>query len=153
MNRSSTRRTCLQLLLGGIAASCWSPIGGIELATPSELERLRKILVALLWETPAARAIAESSVRAVPDEQVSPLGLMRAILGPTSLPVVACMTAPAIRRVIVERIQGDFLRNHIASIDGWILSMTEARLYALARADRRLGRREPAGSCPSRRGS
>lgn len=145
MNRSSTRRKCLQLLLG-VAASCWSPAGGIEPAAAGEPDRLRRILVALFWETLGVPTIAEAYLRTVPGGQAPPLALMRAIFGQTSLSSVPGMTAAAIRRMVVEHIQVDFLYRRTVSIDGWILSMTEARLYALVRADRPLGEHEPARS-------
>jgi hypothetical protein len=131
---NSTRRACLRLLCGAIAASCWNPAGYVPPAAPGELDRLRRTLLSLFWQRPGVRVIAEAYVRAAPQERESARRLMRAISGRRSLSAVARMPAPEIGRVIAEQIRVDFLCHRTVCIDGWIVSITEARLYALATA-------------------
>lgn len=53
------------------------------------------------------------------------------MLGLISMPAAASMSQRELQRIVAEQIQRDFLRNDSVAVDGWILSRTEARLYAL----------------------
>jgi len=132
MNRLTTRRQCLPLLLSALAASCCNRPGEAGLATSDEIERLRCMLTSLSSEWLCIHDIAAACVRVLPGEEISPPALMLAILGRTSICLAEWMTAATVRQIIAKRIHVDFLRHDTVCADGWILSMTEARLYALA---------------------
>jgi hypothetical protein len=134
--RSPSRRHFLEVLLSSVAACCWSSTGRIDLAGADELERARQTLISLFSDRRRVHAIAAAYVGTLARERASPAALTRAILGHMSISIAAGTTVPAIRRIISEQIQLDFLYDDIVYIDGWILSKTEARLCALAAADR-----------------
>ncbi len=137
--RSPNRRRLLGLLMGAIAACCWGSTQRIDLSGPDDLERARQLLISLISDRRSVRAIAAAYVGTADRNQTSPAALTRAILGGLSISKAAVMSVAAIRRVIAERIQLDFLSDDIVCIGGWILSKTEARLCALVAADRSLG--------------
>ena len=129
---SPSRRQLLELLLSGVAACLWSSTRRINLADNDDLERARQLLISLFSDRRCVHAIAAAYLGTLARERASPAALTRAILGQMSISSAAGMTVPAIRRIIAERIQLDFLCDDIVCIDGWMLSKTEACLCALA---------------------
>jgi hypothetical protein len=129
---SPSRRQLLELLLSGVAACLWSSTRRINLADNDDLERARQLLISLFSDRHCVHAIAAAYLGTLARERASPAALTRAILGQMSISSAAAMTVPAIRRIIAERIQLDFLRDDIVCIDGWMLSRTEVCLCALA---------------------
>ena len=129
---SSSRRQLLELLLGGVAACIWSSAGRNNLAGADDFERASQLLISLFSDRRAVHAIAAVYLGTLARERASPAALTQAILGHMSISSAAALTVPAIRRIIAERIQFDFLCDNIVCIDGWMLSQTEACLCALA---------------------
>jgi hypothetical protein len=129
---SPVRRQLLELLLSGVAACVWSSTGPIGLGAADDLERARQLLIALFSERRSVHVIAAAYLGTLARERASPAALTQAILGQMSISSAAAMTVPAIRRIIAERIQLDFLCDDIVCIDGWMLSKTEVCLCALA---------------------
>ncbi len=128
MNRASTRRHCLQLL-SAIVTSCLISTGDNDLSDSQDLERIREVLVSLLPNRVRLHAMVSEGARMPDRRQVA--ALLLTILGEKSLCEAASMSTAALRDLIVARIHTDFIQNHTACIDGWVLSMTEAHLYAL----------------------
>lgn len=129
---SPARRQLLELLLSGVAACVWSSTGRISLGAAGDLERARQLLISLFSERRSVHVIAAAYLGTLARERASPAALTQAILGQMSISSAAGMTVPAIRRIIAERIQLDFLCDDIVCIDGWMLSKTEVCLCALA---------------------
>jgi hypothetical protein len=130
----ASRRQLLELLSSGVAACIWSSTVRINLAGvgADDLERTRQLLISLFSDRRRVHAIAAAYLGTLARERASPAALTLTILGQTSISSAAAMTVPAIRRIIAERIQLDFLCDNIVCIDGWMLSKTEACLCALA---------------------
>ena len=135
MTRGPTRRQVAQWALHGIGASLYgAPFFG-DSPISSDCERLRRVLAALFWEQPGARAM----LGATPAERfkaVAPVVLMRSILGRIPLRAAVALKPAALAQIVSEQIRRDFLSNESVSVDGWILSKTEAHLYALTRGAR-----------------
>jgi hypothetical protein len=129
---SPSKRQLLGLLSSSVAACIWSSTIRINLAGADDLERARQLLISLFSDRRSVRAIAAAYLGTLARERASPAALTQAILGQMSISSAAAMTTPAIRRIITERIELDFLRDDIVCIDGWMLSKTEACLCALA---------------------
>jgi hypothetical protein len=120
------RRWVLAAALG--AMSMWS--SGLKSAPRSEnaRERVRKKLVSLLHEPEYARKLGRVYLRSQPGRPVRPLELAETVLaemGPRA-------SSEAIRRYLVARIQRELQDAEVLSLDGWIMSPTEARLCSLA---------------------
>ena len=129
MNGATSRRQCLRLL-GGLVASCLMPAGHIDVTDSGDAQRVRAVLISLLPDRIRLHAIVSAGAPALTTQHIP--AALRAIFGGKSLREATRMTAEALKRMLVERIQVDFTDNRTACVDGWILSITEAHLYALA---------------------
>lgn len=77
-------------------------------------------------------AIGEACLRALPASEASPDHLARLILVDLSISCGDCTSVVALRHSVKERSQDDFGRGRIVNVDGWMLSLTETRIYALS---------------------
>jgi hypothetical protein len=114
------------------AISTWS--SGLRAAPRSENagERVRKKLVSLLHEPQRARQVGLVYLQSPPERLAPPpgppLGLAETVLaemGPDA-------GNEAIRRYIVARIRRELQDGQVISVEGWIMSPTEAQLCGLA---------------------
>jgi hypothetical protein len=117
-----TRRRVLAFLAsacGGVAS--WA-------SARSDTASLHSRLVALFTDPGSARTIGLAYLRTVGEAEASPERLVQAISGASE----AVMASSELKRVIGARIRSDFAEGAIVTVDGWMLSRTEARLCALA---------------------
>ena len=89
-------------------------------------------LLALLDEPRAAHATGRAYLRMLPSSEQSPEYLVNAIFADASLDLPTALGSRMVGRVVNERMRRDFAKGAVVTVDGWILSVTEARLYALA---------------------
>jgi hypothetical protein len=121
-------------LLGAVAVGTMSMWNWGAHAVPrsrNSCERMRKKLISLLHEPERARRVGTVYLRSPPGRLNPPIGLAEAMLaeiGPDA-------GDEAIRRDIVERIRRELQDVQVISLDGWIMSLTEARLCGLVAAD------------------
>jgi hypothetical protein len=87
-------------------------------------------LAAVCGNLPPVAAIGRACRRALPPAVGTPERLTGLIL--TDLPAANRGSAPALAETLRARSRLDFRRGRIVSVDGWMLSLTEVRLYALA---------------------
>ncbi|WP_158044312.1 hypothetical protein [Skermanella pratensis] len=103
---------------------CASPGSARAVAAPPEARRL----LALLRSPAAARRIGLAYLETSVDE-ADPAKLVALIVGDG----VDRGTADGdLLRHVAERQRADFAAGRTVKLDGWVLSRTEARLYALA---------------------
>jgi hypothetical protein len=126
----SVRRRWVLGAVGLGTMSMWS--SGLLAALRSEIacERVRKKLVSLLHEPERARKVGEVYLQSPPGRLAPPLELAETVLaemGPDA-------SNEAIRRDISARIRRELQEVQVISLDGWIISPTEARLCGLAAA-------------------
>jgi hypothetical protein len=77
-------------------------------------------------------ALGAACLKALPAVEGSEAELTRLILGET-LPARRDGASPvALRRAIRQRSRQDFSADRIVVVDGWVLSLAETRVYALA---------------------
>jgi hypothetical protein len=84
----------------------------------------REMVVSLFSHLPSARAIGAAYLRS------SPANTLDAETLAASLPAAASVAD--LRLAIAARVRDDFANARVAMVDGWMLSVTEARLCALA---------------------
>lgn len=90
------------------------------------------------------QAIGDACLRALPVSEASPDHLARLILANLATTACGdCTSVVALSRSVKERSQEDFDRGRIVYVDGWMLSLTETRLYALSAL---IAKRHPVGS-------
>lgn len=89
-------------------------------------------LATLFAHAPSTHAIGRVYLRQVPAEgDVPTLARLIAASLSTGPAALARMSDAALRHGIAQRIRQDFADGRIVDVDGWLLSVTEARLYAV----------------------
>jgi len=124
----SLRRRCLLGVIALGTMSMWSSGPQAALRSENARERVQKKLVSLLHEPVRALKVGTVYLRSPPGRLAPPLGLAETVLaemGPDA-------GSEAIRRNIVTRIRRELQDVQVISLDGWIISLTEARLCGLA---------------------
>ena len=131
-NPPLSRRRLLAAATAGIGAAQLTtaiPIVGAT-ATPPDaaLTRLLRDACAALR---CPEAIRDSCRRALPAAGGTPEILPALILTDLVSAGRDCTTPSALRRALHAQIRDDFAAGRIIHVDGWILSLTETRAYAL----------------------
>lgn len=126
------RRWVLAATLG--AMSLWS--AGIRSASRFETasERMGKKLVSLLHEPERARKLGAVYLRSQQGQRARPLEFAETVLAEMRPDAGSA----ALRRYVVARIQREFQDVEVISLNGWIMSPTEACLCGLAAGNRTL---------------
>ena len=124
----ASRRHCLAGLLAAVGAALDGPF--LRFVAPGSPAIPAPALVAVLHDPPRARAIGHAYLRSLPAAQRKAGHLVRAIYA--DLAQDPGFPAPNLSRLINDRVRRDFSAGAVVAVDGWVLSSTEARLYALA---------------------
>jgi hypothetical protein len=96
-------------------------------------------LAALVSKLCYSGAIGNACLAALPAAENSRDALTRAIVGDMRVTDRDYASARSLARSIMERSRSDFRDGKVVSVDGWMLSLTETRVYALAALSRRPG--------------
>jgi hypothetical protein len=127
---SPTRRFVLALPMAFAAARAARAAPLPPAATEAAADRLR----ALVPAPESARLIGRAYLAGHPDEGGDDARLARLILaddpGAADAPPMPA-DARRLRETVAGRVREDFRHGRTATVDGWILSRTEARLCAL----------------------
>jgi hypothetical protein len=121
----ATRRHALQLL----AATGVSGTPGILAADPAGSRRCCDFLTSIMQHRRSAAVIGRSYLRTFPAD--ASLNRLLAGLAADGLAKVWLGSPMRLRAAVAHRIRSDFLHRRTVKIDGWVLSLTEARLCAL----------------------
>jgi hypothetical protein len=89
-------------------------------------------LATLLSELCYSITIGNACLEALPATENSKDALTRAILGDMREADRDYSSARALTRAVMEGSRNDFRDGRIVNVDGWMLSLTETRIYALA---------------------
>jgi hypothetical protein len=103
-------------------------IGAAAEAARETALRLR----AMMRPRSSARAVGLAYLARYPEEADAALLTRRLLAGLGQEPETARLDDRALRRRVAARVSADFAEGRTASLDGWLLSRTEARLCALA---------------------
>ena len=120
----TTRRTLLAAAGALAALPCWSA----RAATP-EL----RALLAVLAHRGSAEAVGRAYLTGHPLE-ADPQALLAGLRGdPLIGPALAATsrTGPPLDGAVAQSVRRDFLARRTVKVEGWVLSLTEARLCAL----------------------
>jgi hypothetical protein len=91
-----------------------------------------RVLAEFCADLPCTDAISQACLRALPTDESSPQRLASLILGGMSSTSRRHLAAGTLHHAIRVQSRRDFARGDIVTVDGWMLSRTEVRLYALA---------------------
>ena len=127
------RRSMIATAIGGGAA--WL-IGHVSFLAACR-DRARSMFdsgrfAVLCSELSYPETIGKACLEALPAIETSKETLTRVILGDMRAAGRDCSSASALAHAIRERSRDDFRGDRIVSVDGWMLSLTETRVYALA---------------------
>jgi hypothetical protein len=86
------------------------------------------MLTSLLEDPCKAQAIGTAYLKTLQPDECSPVSLARSIGVFDAIDV----DSPGMVRTLRQRVRRDFAESAVVNVDGWVLSITEARLYALA---------------------
>jgi hypothetical protein len=105
---------------------------GSQLA-PNQPEPLtpQHMLLSLFGNPRSASEIGAACLKSLPPDQNSRQQLTNTILGAAGCDIETMKARQAVKRRIANQVRYDFAEGIVISVDGWLLSLTEARLYAL----------------------
>lgn len=128
MQTTSRRR-----VLGWVAAIGVLQLLGLRPARDREnLDLALRLIRVVPYPLASARAIGSAYLEVVPDEAAS--GVLRQLVRNAVLlsgTEASRLSDAALAQLFQQRVTMDFESGRIASVDGWVLSRTEARLCAL----------------------
>jgi hypothetical protein len=130
----SDQSHCLsrRLVNAFLASAVVWPISGavpsLALKQPSLQESMQCVLLSLFG---SAHAIGAACLNSLPQEQRRGQQLASEILVAASCDTETVNSKEVVRHRIADQVRRDFARGATISVDGWLLSLTEARVYAL----------------------
>ena len=129
--RHLSRRSVNAFLAGAAAWPC--KVAALQLAPnqPAHPKSLHYIFLSLFENLRSAYAIGTACLKSLPPNQCSLQQLTNAILAAAECDTETVKAKQALRHCIANRVRDDFAEGAVVSIEGWLLSQTEARLYAL----------------------
>jgi hypothetical protein len=125
--RRLSRRTVNALLASAVA---WPRSAAVEPALRHP-KSLQSEFLSLFGNPKNAHAIGALCLKSLPLDQSSPQQLMDAVLAAAACDTETMKTNQAVGRRIANQVRREFARGTVIRVDGWLLSLTEARLYAL----------------------
>jgi hypothetical protein len=129
--RHLSRRSVNAFLAGAAVWPC--NMAALQLAAnkPDPPKSLQHILLSLFENPRSAYAIGTACLKSLPPNQSSLQQLTNTFLAAAECDTGTMKTKQAVRQRIANRVRDDFAEGTVVSIEGWLLSLTEARLYAL----------------------
>ena len=126
--RCLNRRLVNAILASTIA---WRAVPSFLSERPDVQHSFRYLLLSLFGDLPSACAIGAACLRSLPPETSTAEQHENEILASVSLDAETMKNREALRRKIANCVRHDFAEGAIINVDGWLLSLTEAHVYAL----------------------
>lgn len=129
MPRTISRRSLVATAISGTVAS----LGECLSFLPTDAGRpYSSELVALCSRLPCPQTIGNACLLALVASERTRSCLERAILADVKLARRSHSAIDLLGHAIGERSRTDFRNGRVVTVDGWVLSLTETRVYALA---------------------
>jgi hypothetical protein len=130
--RPLTRRLVNALLAGAIA---WPAANGaVRLLVqewPDFYGSPRYLLLSIFRNRRSACAIGAACLKSLPDNESTGQQIWDKIVATAFCGTETMRSKEAVRRQIADQVRLDFTQGAVISVDRWLLSVTEARVYAL----------------------
>jgi hypothetical protein len=123
------------LVLGTAALAGSALLWRFEGRWPRYADPIAARLAGLLTHADSARAIGREYLLATPTEATT-TRLMTLVVAAALPRGIRGVTDTQLRAYLLARIRDDFAQERVVTVAGWVLSRTEARLYALTALDR-----------------
>jgi hypothetical protein len=99
---------------------------------PTPLETsLQRVLSSLYSDLHSANAVGEACLRSLPESERRSSQLSKLILTSILGNKNTIKSKEALRQLVAEQVRSDFANGAVLSVDDWLLSLTEARVFAL----------------------
>jgi len=112
------------------SAIVW-PISVVSLHASTQANLRESMQATLRSLFGSAPALGTACLNSLPSGKSSLQQLAGEILAVTSCDVEAIKSKELVRQRIANQVRRDFAQGAILSVDGWLLSLTEVRIYAL----------------------
>ena len=122
-----SRRSLLAAAINGALASLGTHISALAAQANYSMSG-HTAVITLCSNLRCPWSVGEACRLALATSETQPSSLIGAIL----LDTPETLTPTELAHALVERSRIDFRERRVVSVDGWVLSLTEARLYALA---------------------
>ncbi len=123
-------------LIGGAVAAGTAWIGrrawGFGVLGPAQSPSAESALAELCADLRCSHRIAAACLAALPPHESKPEALTRLILEETGTGDAGKTSAAVLQRAVRKRSRDDFRDGRIVTVEGWMLSRTETRVYALS---------------------
>jgi hypothetical protein len=129
--RFLNRRLVNAFLVGTIAWSFSRAVPSFLSKQASVQKSFQWLLLSLFGNLRSACAIGTACLNSLPQETSTAEQLANEILAAASCDTETMKSKETVRRRIANCVRQDFAQGAIISVDGWLLSLTEARVYAL----------------------
>jgi hypothetical protein len=129
-SRTISRRSASAILAGAIA---WPCSGASAQQVPNQATTVAHDLLIAIFEDPkSACEIGTACLKLMADEANTPDHLVNTIVGTPGCDYEMLRDGRTLKQHISNRVHHDFTEGAVVNAEGWVLSITEARLYALA---------------------
>jgi hypothetical protein len=126
------RRQCLMGMLAAFALSSAGVFMGSQNVSPDKLASVHLALLKLLENPRDAQEIGLDYLYMLPPHERSADFLINEIFTGAAVAMWTPRQLRMIGRLVNKRMRRDFAEGAVVTVDRWILSVTEVRLYALA---------------------
>lgn len=131
INSITRRRLIFRILLSALIGAIVPIQGFARMVKHSNSEIMAIRLLDIIKNKDSAKIIGREYLKNRPDEVNKKLLVELIYRGSNKLEDLRYEENIVLRKFIVDRIHDDYAQGEIVYIKGWILSLTEARLYAL----------------------
>jgi hypothetical protein len=129
------RRLSRRFVNGFLAGAIAWPVGGPVLLPgskqPDLQESLQHLLLTIFSNFRSGCAIGTACLKSLPNGESTGRQLSNKIIAHALRDTNTMKSKEAVRRRIANQVRLDFAQGAVVSVDGWLLSLTEARVYAL----------------------
>ena len=130
-NSRHLSRRSINALIASVAA--WPCSSALSLTVPNQSTTSMRNMLLSLFENPrCAFAIGSAYLKSLPPGARAAERLTNAIILRTECEAEAMKCNRVLRGRVSSQVRKDFAEGAVVSVAGWILSVTEAQLYALA---------------------
>ena len=134
------RRFVNALLAGAVA---WPVSGTVPLLVskkqPDLQDSLQHLLQSIFASFRGGRALGTACLKSLPDGENTGRQLSNKIITLVLCDAETMKSKEAVRSRIANQVRLDFAQGAVVSVDGWLLSLTEARVYALIALNSEMG--------------
>ena len=137
--RLLNRRFVNSLLAGAVAWPASGIVPSLASEQPCLQESFQHLLLSIFVNFRSGCALGAACLRSLPNGESTEQQLSSKIIAQALCDAETMKSKEAVRRRIANQVRLDFAQGAVVSVDGWLLSLTEARVYALVALNSEMG--------------